>query len=129
VSIRISHPTLDPDEISEALTAVPDIAQRPGESRVQFGDCESAGYWVIKYHVEYPDRPDLLFLWAEEFVSDRLDVFRSMLDKEYKIDVYVGIHSTVVACGFMLPATPTIWKLGIPVGVEFFSGGGSGPLK
>lgn len=119
--IRISHPTLDTVATSKALNAVPLIAQRPGESRVPHGDCKSAGYWCIEHRAAYPDRPDALFLWAEQFVLEREPHFRRMLDDGCDVNVYIGIHSNVLTLGFKLPATPAIWKLGIPVSVEFFS--------
>jgi len=121
IDLRISHPSLDPDVMSQTLNAVPVIAQRPGDSRVLHGDCKSAGYWCTKHEIEYPDRPDALFFWAEQFVHEREAHFRSLLESNYDINFYIGIHANVMALGFSLPATPVIWKLGIPIGVEFFS--------
>lgn len=121
VDIRISHPQLDPAETSKTLNAVPLIAQRPGESRVPHGACKSAGYWCIEHRIEYPQRPDSLFSWAEQFVLEREAYFRRMVENGCDVNVYIGIHTNVLAMGFTIPATPTIWKLGISVGIEFFS--------
>jgi hypothetical protein len=120
-SIRICHPELDPTEVSQMLDSVPQIAQRPGESRVPHGACKSAGYWCIVHRVEYPDLPDSVFVWADQFVRERESHFRRLLENGCDIDVYIGIHASVLALGFKLPATPTIWRLSISVGLEFFS--------
>jgi hypothetical protein len=119
-SIRISHPELDPKEVSEMLDSIPQIAQRPGESQVPHGDCESAGYWCVEHRVDAPERPDSVLLWAEQFVRERESHFRRMLENAYDVNVYIGIHTRVLALGFDLPATPAIWRLGVPVGIEVF---------
>jgi hypothetical protein len=119
--LRISHPTLDPAVLSKALNAIPVVAQRPGESKVVHGDCKSAGYWCVEQQVEYPDRPDALFTWVEQFILERESHFRRMREQLYNIDVYIGIHTTVLAVGFNVPMTPTLWKLAIPLGIEFFA--------
>ena len=46
-----------------------------------------------------------------------------MLEDGYNVNVYIGVHTTLLALGFMLPGTPTLWNLQIPIGIEFFSGG------
>ena len=121
-SIRISHPHLNPTEISEMLNATPQIAQHPGESKVPHGNCRSAGYWCIKHQVDAPNRPSVSLLWAEEFVQSRESQLLRLLKTDCIINIYVGIFSNIVALGFDLPSTPTIWKLEIPIGMEFFSG-------
>jgi len=120
-SIRISHPTLNPDELTEQLSAVPSIAQQPGESRVPYGNCKSAGFWCMDHRAEHPDRPDAILLWAEQFVLDREPYFRCMVESDYYIDLYIGVFSNVMALGFNVPETPTMRRLGIPIGIEFFS--------
>ena len=121
VDLRISHPTLDPYALTKTLDASPIIAQAPGESRVAHGECKSAGYWCTEHKAEYPIRPDALFAWLEQFVSKREEQFQDMIDEGYDVNAYVGIHTNVLATGFVLPATPTLWRLGIPIGIEFFS--------
>ncbi len=121
IDIRICHPTLDPADVSNRLNAVPAIAQNPGESRVPFGDCRSAGYWCIVHRVDYPERPDSVLIWADQFVLERRLEFDRMIKDEYDVNTYVGIHTNVLSLGFVIPETPTLWGLSIPVGVEFFS--------
>ena len=120
-SIRISHPNLNPDEISKMLDATPAIAQQPGESRVPHGDCRSAGYWCMKYQIEAPDRPNILFEWTEDFVRSHESQLTQLLDSRYFINIYIAIFCRLIALGFDLPPTPTIRKLEIPIGLEFFS--------
>jgi hypothetical protein len=121
-SIRICHRELDPKRVSEMLNVTPQIAQRAGESRVPHGDCKSAGYWCLSHRIEDPNGPDSVFLWVEEFIREREPHFRRMLERGYSIDVYIGIHTNLLALGFDLPIMPAIWKLAIPVGIEFFAG-------
>ena len=120
-SIRISHSELDVTQVSKTLRANPSLAQRPGESKVPYGNCKSAGYWCVDECVVEPGRPSLVIQWSEEFVAQRTAQFRELLDNKCHIDIYVGIHTTILALGFDLPATPTLWQLNIPVGIEFFS--------
>lgn len=121
VSIRIRHPNLDPSELSMLLNATPEIAQKPGESRVPHGDCKSAGYWCIEHRINAPDRPDIAISWAEEFIEIRKSAFRQITTEKYYVYVYVSIFSNVLALGFNMPPTPTISELGIRLGFEFFS--------
>ena len=120
-SIRISHSNLDPDKLSQALNVVPSIAFRPGESKVAHGSCKSAGYLCIDFEVEAPDRPDRLFHLVEDFILQRKSLVEDLIRNGYAINVYIAIFSNILAFGFDLPATPTIWKLGITTGIEYFS--------
>ncbi len=120
-SIRICHSDLDPTEVSRILDSTPQIAQRAGESKVPYGDSKSAGYWCLVHEVEAPDRPDSALLWAEEFVREHESQLQCLLDDGFDVDVYIGIHSAVLALGFELPAMLTICKHRIRVGIEFFS--------
>lgn len=120
-SIRISHPHLNPIELSDMLNATPQIAEHPGTSKVPHGDCKSAGYWCIKHQLDAPDSPSDSLLWAEDFVRSRESQLLRLLKADYFVNIYLGIFSHVLALGFDLPQTPTIWKLGIPIGLEFFS--------
>ena len=120
-SIRISHPQLDTGETTQMLGTAPSIAQHPGQSKVPHGACKSAGYWCLDHRVDYPERPDHVLLWVEQFASERKQQFRRLLDAGCEIDVYIGVHSNILALGFVLPASPTLWGLGISVGIEFFS--------
>lgn len=121
VDLRICHPALDPSELTELLDANPIVAQFPGESKVPHGDCKSAGYWCTEHKIEHPHRVDELFLWLEQFISERENQFQQLINKGYDVNAYVGIHTNVLATGFTIPRTPTLWRLEIPIGVEFFS--------
>lgn len=121
VSIRICHATLDPAKISELLNSTPQVARRPGESKIPHGDCRSAGYWCLDYRVDAPERPDVSIAWAENFIKSRESQFGHLVEQSFDIDVYAGIFSNVLALGLVVPPTPTIWKLRIPLGLEFFS--------
>lgn len=103
------------------LGATPAIALRAGESKVPYGKCRSAGYWCVEYRAEPPNRPDSVILWAEDFVGQREAQFRQLVGAGCDVNVYVGIHCFILALGFDLPATPLLWKLGIPISIEFFS--------
>ncbi|MEZ6139220.1 MAG: hypothetical protein R3B84_01495 [Zavarzinella sp.] len=120
-TIRICHPNLDPAELTKLLDADPSIALRPGESKVPYGECRSAGYWCTEYRVDEPLLPNHVIEWTENFVNKRIEVFKNLQMKKYFIDVYIGIHSNILALGFDVPATPTLWELGIPLGIEYFS--------
>jgi hypothetical protein len=120
-SIRIVHPQLDPVDISNLLFASADIAQLPGESRVPYGDCRSAGYWCLKHQIEAPAQPNVSFEWAEDFVQLRESQLLQLLDSKYVIYIYIAIFSRVMTVGFELPSTPIIRKLEIPIGLEFYS--------
>jgi hypothetical protein len=121
VSIRICHACLDPTAVSELLDSTPHIAQHPGETRIPHGNCRSAGYWCLEHRVGAPDRPSVSILWAEEFVKSRETQFGQLLENGFDVNVYIGVFSNVLALGFDMPPTPTIWKMGIPLGIEFFS--------
>lgn len=120
-SIRLCHPQLNPDEISAMLNTVPEFSQKPGESKIPHGDCKSAGYWCITHRVDYPSRPNVPLSWAEDFIRACEPQFSQFLKSGYDINIYVGIHTNVLALGFNLPIMTTIDKLSIPVGIEFFS--------
>ena len=120
-TIRISHPDLDPTKVSELLNATPQIAQCPGESRVPHGECRSAGYWCVEHRVDAPERPSVALSWAEEFSRLRETQLCQLLKWGYHVDIYVAVFSNVLALGFNVPPTPTICRLGIPLGLELFS--------
>lgn len=120
-SIRICHSSLNPTLISELLCATPQVAQRPGESKIPHGSCRSAGFWCLESRAEAPDRPDAAILWAESFVISREAEVAQLLKEGFDVNVYIGIFSNVVALGFEMPPTPTLWKLRIPLGIEFYS--------
>ncbi len=120
-SIRICHAKLDPDKLAKLLDVSPTIAQQPGESKIHHGQCKSAGYLCISHRTDDPVRPDQAFLWTESFILERQPHFHTMLRDDYDIDVYIAVFSNVLALGFDLPPTPTLWKLGIPIGIEFFA--------
>ena len=120
-SIQISHPELDPIATAQALGAIPEIAQSPGKSKVPHGTCKSAGYLCFSHRVDEPGLPDVAIQWTETFVAEREEQFHKLLSEGCNINVYIGIHTSILALGFVLPATLTLWRLGIPLGVEFFS--------
>lgn len=120
-SIRICHADLNPDTISKMLGAIPEIAQQPGESKIPHGNSRSAGYWCLQQRTDAPNRPHVARLWAEEFIQQRESQFFRLLKDGCDVNIYVGIFPNVLALGFNLPPTPTIWKLGIPVELEVFS--------
>ena len=121
VSIRICHADLDPAQLSEALKSTAQITQRPGESPVPHGNSRSAGYWCLSHRIDAPDHPGATLLWAEDFVKGREVELRKLLEQGVDVNVYIGVFSKILALGFDLPPTPTISKLGIRLGIEFFS--------
>ena len=121
VSVRIVHRDLDPEQVTTLLHTAASIAKRPGESRIPHGDCNSAGYWGVQHWIDEPKLPDHAFLWAEQFVAERLNIFKDFRSKGYGVNVYVGVFSNLLALGFDIPATPTLWELGIIMGIEYFS--------
>lgn len=100
---------------------MPEISYLPGESKIHVGECQSAGYWCAIYRVEYPARPTDVFVWAEAFANKRKTVLQKMLNDGCQMNVYVAVHTNVMATGFDLIPLPVIWELEIPIGVEFFS--------
>ena len=121
LDIRIVHPDLDPEKLTRELAVSPSIAQKPGESKIHFQNCKSAGYWCVVHRVEHPARPDSAILWAERFVQDRETQIRRMLQDGFAITSYLGVHANVMTVGFDMPSTPLLRSLGIPLGIEFYS--------
>jgi hypothetical protein len=121
VAVRIIHPDLDPERVTALLHTPASLSKRPGESKIPHGDCKSAGYWCVEHWIDEPSLPDHAFLWAEQFFLNHTDEVLGLLGNGYSIDVYIGVKSKLIALGFNLPAMPTIWKLGIRVGIEYFS--------
>lgn len=103
------------------LKSVAQIEMRPGESKVPHGACRSAGYWCMEHRIDAPERPDVSLSWAEEFVRTREAELHSLLESGCAINIYIGIFSNVLSLGFDLPTMPITQKLGINVGLEFFS--------
>ena len=120
-SIRIVHPELDIDRITEELGVIGDISQKPGESRVPYGECRSAGYWVKDYRFDDSQKPDQVISVSENFIAEHESVFQRLLEENCKIDVYIAIFTNILSLGFVLPPIPIIRKLKIPIGIEFFS--------
>lgn len=119
-AIRISHPSLDPEEITKDFATEPTIAYRPGESRVPYESCRSAGYWLVEHRADYPATPTVVFEWAEEFISNRRHHFLRLIQEKKHIDLYVGIHTRGQVIGFSLPPLESINALGIKTGIEIF---------
>jgi hypothetical protein len=120
-SWRIIHPNLEPSVVTKAVGLLPEISYLPGESKIHMGECRSAGYWCAVYRVEYPSRPTDLFIWAENFASERKTILQKMLDEGCLMNVYIAVHTNVMSTGFDLVPLPAIWELGIAIGIEFFS--------
>lgn len=121
VSVRISHPSLDPDSLSVRLNSTPIIAYRPGESKVRHGSCLSAGYWCVEQQAEAPQSPTELFQWLETFVADREEQVREIMEIDYRVYAYFGIHTNLLTLGFDFPAMPISGRLGIELGMEIFT--------
>jgi hypothetical protein len=121
VAVRIFLGILDPERVTALLQTPASIQKRPGESKIPHGDCNSAGYWCVQHWIDEPNLPDRAFLWAEHFFLDHTDAILELLGTGCSIDVYIGVKSKLLALGFNLPAMPTIWKLGILVGIEYFA--------
>jgi hypothetical protein len=121
VSVRISHPSLDPDSLSVRLNSTPVIAYRPGESKVRHGSCLSAGYWCVEQKAQTPQSPTALFLWLEKFAADREEQLRDIIGMNYRVYAYFGIHTNLLALGFDFPAMPVSGGLGIGLGMEIFT--------
>ncbi len=120
-TVRVCHPTLNPNHLSKILKTTPSITYWPGESKIHRGESKSAGYWCAEKRVDYPIRPDSVIRWTESFVSNRESIFYELLSEGYDVNVYIAVFSDILALGFDLPPTPTLWKLGIPIGIEFFA--------
>jgi len=103
------------------LGVTPEITNAPGTSKIHHGSCQSAGYWCGVFRAEYPDRPTIAFEWTENLAATRESDLEHLLRDGFSINVYIAIHTNVMTTGFDLPPMPKLWKLGIPIGVEFFS--------
>ena len=121
IDIRIVHSDLDPFALTQLLQIEPSFAQLPGESKVPHGKCLSAGYWCVSHRVEYPDRPDIAITWAESFIRSHELEIQKLLNKEADVNIYLGIHSSVMAVGFVFPTIRTIERLNLQLGIEYFS--------
>ncbi len=121
LDVRIVHANLDPKDVTNLLSLIPRISQKPGESKIHFQNCESAGYYCAVHRVEFPEKPDVAILWAEQLCAKRSREIRQMLNLGYEINLQLAVWLNVLSLGFSFPATPTINSLGIPLGVEFYS--------
>ena len=121
IDVRIVHPELNPVALTQVLRITPSISQLPGESKVPYGECHSAGYWCVSHRVSFPDRPDIAITWAEQFLHRNEIQMQKLVNQKADINIYLGIHANVMAVGFVFPATPTISKLALKLGIEFYS--------
>lgn len=121
VDIRIAHPQLDPTELTRLLDITPSVAQCPGESRVPYGECRSAGYWCATHVTNFPERPDAAMTWAEQFVATREQQIRELMNKQFDVNIYAAIYLNVMTVGFVFPSVPAISRLNIPIGIEIFT--------
>lgn len=120
-TFRITHPEIDPSEISGRVNATASDEDALGKLDVRTGRNKKWSYWFGKYKIESPNRPDIVIKWAEKFAYENRSSIAELVGLGCEFYVYVGIHANVLAVGFDLPPTPTIWELQIPIGVEFFS--------
>lgn len=119
--LRVTHPSFDSAAVSKRLNSELTIPKGSGVSKSAADESEAAEVWSLEYRIDSPKRPDVLLSWAESFVSDREPTFASLLADDFDIDIYIGIHSNVLALGFELPSTPTLSRLNIRIGIEFFA--------
>lgn len=75
----------------------------------------------MEHRIDAPDRPDMLFSWAEEFARLHYSQLHQLLEQGYDINIYIAVFSNVLTLGFSIPPTPAIRNLGIPIGLELFS--------
>lgn len=118
---RVTHASINLSELSRhirvstpAIDSTPTVDTNCGMNKSQF-------FWSTDLKIESPDRPDALIIWAEQLAIENETVLAEMLKLGGKIYVYIGIHASVLALGFDLPPTPTLSKLGITIGLEYFS--------
>lgn len=120
-TIRIMHPMMEPAEISSRITSATSTDPL-GKLEVTYGyNNKKMAYWYGEYRVESPNRPDVLIAWVEQLAKENEPLMAEMLELGGEIYVYIGIHSSVLALGFDLPSTPTVSRLGIAIGLEYFS--------
>jgi hypothetical protein len=120
ISLRIAHKELDPNEVTDEIGISPSVSFAPGKSQVHHQDCKSAGYWCGEKKVDFPIRPPELILWMEDVVEDHEIFLNKLLMSGANVNIYLAIHVDVASIGFDLPSTPTLNRLGIPMGIEFF---------
>ncbi|MFN0199644.1 MAG: hypothetical protein ACKVT0_23060 [Planctomycetaceae bacterium] len=121
VTFRITHPNIDPSDISDRINVALQDTDIPGKLEVTCGHEWNKTFWFGKYRIESPCRPDVLIAWVESFADSNKPQIADLMALGCKMYVYVGIHAKVLCVGFDLPATPTLWELNIPIGIEFFS--------
>lgn len=118
---RITHPSEDLSEFSKRLkVAIPAIDSTQAVE-TNFGMKRNKFFWISELKIQSPDRPDALIAWAEQLAKENELPLTEILKLDGQIYVYVGIHTSVLALGFDLPPTPTVSKLGVKIGLEYFS--------
>lgn len=118
---RITHPTCDLSEIGNRLRASDPAVVLAASPETKFGMNKSQFFWCSDLKINSPVRPSELIAWAELTAFENETLLLELVSRGSTIYVYVGIHSNVLALGFDIPQTPTLLKLGISVGLEYFS--------
>lgn len=121
-TLRLTHSGHDLSTYSSSLNAAIAGGSWPGTQKVECGITKNTKRYIhVVFGIEHPNRPHVLFEWSELLVRKNEKLFVELKSIGCKMDFYVGVHSAVIALGFDLPPTPTLWRLEIPIGIEFFS--------
>ena len=118
---QITHPSCDLSEIAKYVRASDSVVAFAALPETKFGMNKGKFFWSSDLKVKSPVRPNELIAWAERTALENEKLLIDLVTLGSSIYVYVGIHSNVLSLGFDLPQTPTLLKLGIAVGLEYFS--------
>ena len=116
---RVTHSTKDLSELSSRLS----VPQTESNSNMEAscGVKNGVFFWCPELKVQSPDRPDSLVAWAERLAKANETILSEIMGLGGEVYVYIGIHTSVLALGFDLPPTPTLSKMGIAIGLEYFA--------
>ena len=103
VSLSVTHPTIDPAEISEKLGLSPAVERKVGDPRISrkgklLGGDNKESFWRVNLHEE--ERLNSNEIYLEDFLSKKnegliiyKDYFKSLVDTGGYIEYFIGWFS------------------------------------
>tara|TARA_R110002020_G_scaffold21373_80_gene72633 strand:+ start:12301 stop:12765 length:465 start_codon:yes stop_codon:yes gene_type:complete len=120
VSLRLTHPTADPDTFSAALGLEPRFTDIAGQPRVRKGKqldyVAKETYWTHQFDASHSpiDVEAFLLVTARRLASHK-DLFSDIRSAGGRIEFFVGFFPEEFNCGFEL--TPELQQLCADLGI------------
>ena len=121
VSLRISHPTCSPSEISRALHREPDHAgikwDQRGRPRGVPAAIWPANYWSAEFRVG--ETPEMRIAAVAQFLTERKEQMLQLLGSGGRADVYVFVGQDGTLAMELEPAILIVLgQIGVTLGIE-----------